>query len=193
MAKEITAEALLARVANRDESALVELYKRYAPGLLGLVLRILPDRRTAEDVVEGVFLRLWNGARRFSREGASVAAWLVLMARAAAVERRRAERKLPPVARTKHDSLERTLVWLARPEAIAMVDDRSELLKKVINQLPKPQRSMLELALFEGLTEEEIAEKLSDPLGKAQSGLRAGMLFLRHRLRAVLGTWSAEI
>jgi RNA polymerase sigma-70 factor (ECF subfamily) len=193
MAKEITAEALLARVVERDESALGELYNRHAPGLLGLVLRILPERGAAEEVVEGVFLRLWKGARRFSLEGASVAAWLVMTARGAAVERRRAERKLPPIAQAKQGLLDKTFVWLPRPEAIAMIDSRRDLLRKVISQLPKPQQGVLELALFEGYTEAEIAEKLNEPLGKAKSGLRAGMRFLRHRLRAVLGTWSAEI
>jgi len=193
IAKQITSEALLARVAERDESALGELYNRHAPGLLGMVLRSLSDRAAAEEVVEGAFLRLWSGARRVSREGASVAAWLVLTARAAAVERRRAGLKLPPHSRAKPDPLEKTLAWVARPESIAKMESRRELLKKLILQLPQPQRGILEMALFEGYTETEIARKLNEPLGKVQSGLRAGMRFLRQRLRAVLGTWSAEI
>ena len=193
IAKQITSEALLARVADRDESALGELYNRHAPGLLGLVLRSLPDRAAAEEVVEGVFLRLWSGARRVSREGASVAAWLVLAARAVAVEKRRAGLNLPPRGRAKPDPLEKSLSWVARPESITKVESRRDLLKKVILQLPKAQRGILEMALFEGYTETEIARELNEPLGKVQSGLRAGMRFLRHRLRAVLGTWSAEI
>lgn len=193
MAKEMTAEALLARVAEHDKAALGELYNRYAPGLLGIVLRILPDRSGVEEVVEGVFVRLWTGAKPFSSEGGSVAAWLLLAARADAVDRRRAARKLLRVARAKPDPLEKTLAWLPRPAAVSTIDRRHELLKKVIVQLPKPQREALELALFEGLTETEIAKKLNEPLGKVQSGLRGGMRFLRHRLRAVMGTWSAEI
>jgi RNA polymerase sigma-70 factor (ECF subfamily) len=192
-AKQITSEALLARVAERDESALGELYDRHAPDLLGLVLRSLPDRAAAEEVVEGVFLRLWRGARRVSREGASVAAWLALTARATAVARRRAELKLPSQRQPKPAPLEKTLAWVARPESIAKMQGRRELLKKLILQLPKAQRGILEMAFFEGHTETEIARKLNEPLGRVQSGLRAGLGFLRHRLRAVLGTWSAEI
>jgi RNA polymerase sigma-70 factor (ECF subfamily) len=190
IAKQVTSEALLARVAERDDSAMGELYTRHAPGLLGLVLRSLPD---AEEVVEGVFVRLGNGARRISQEGASVAAWLVLTARAAAVAKRRAELKLPPHRRPKPDPLEKTLAWVARPESIDKMEGRRGLLKKVILQLPKAQREILGMAFFQGYTETEIAGKLNEPLGKVQSGLRAGMRFLRQRLRAVLGTWSAEI
>jgi RNA polymerase sigma-70 factor (ECF subfamily) len=188
-----TSEALLARVADRDESALGELYTRHAPALLGLALRCLPDRAAAEEVVEEAFLRLWSGARRVSRDGASVAMWLTLTVRAAAVERRRSENKLRPYQRPKPDPLERTLAWVARPESIAKMENRRPLLKKVILQLPEAQRGILEMALFDGYTETEIARELNEPLGKIQSGLRAGMRFLRHRLRAVLGTWSAEI
>ncbi len=193
MTRDLKAEALLIRVAEHDKAALGELYNRYAPGLLGFILRILPDRSGVEEVVEGVFIRLWAVAKRFSSEGGSVAAWLLMTARADAVYRRRAGRKLPRVTRAKPDPLEKTLAWLPRPAAISTIDRRRELLNKVVVQLPKAQRGVLELALFEGLTEIEIAKKLNEPLGKVQSGLRAGMRFLRHRLRAVMGTWFVEI
>lgn len=193
MTQPLTAEALLARVAEREEAALGELYDRYAPGLLGMVLRILPHRSAAEEVIEDVFVRVWNEARHHPHEGHSVAAWLVITARNVAIERRRAARKLPALARRPPGALQKSLFWLPRSEEIALLEERRELLKKVVNQLPKPQRHALELAVFEGYTEVEIAEKLGEPLGRVQAALRAGMRFLRHRLRAVLGTWSANI
>ena len=114
-----------------------------------------------------------------------VAKWRHLLARALSGQ--------VPRGRAKPDPLEKSLSWVARPEYITKVESRRDLLKKVILQLPKAQRGILEMALFEGYTETEIARELNEPLGKVQSGLRAGMRFLRHRLRAVLGTWSAEI
>jgi len=86
-----------------------------------------------------------------------------------------------------------SLSWLPRPEVVARLEERRELLKKVPNQLPKPQREALELAVLGGFTEEEIAVKLGEPLGRVRSGVRAGMRFLRHRLRAISGTWAANI
>jgi RNA polymerase sigma-70 factor (ECF subfamily) len=193
MVQEQTAEALLARVAERDEGALGKLYALCGPGLLGMALQILPDRRAAEEVVESAFVRLWNEARQHAHASHSVAAWLVITTRNAAIERRRAERQLPALARRPPRPSQYLFSRLPRPEEIARLEERRELLKKVVNQLPQPQRYALELAVFEGYTEAEIAEKLGEPLGRVQAALRAGMRFLRHRLRAVTGTWAANI
>jgi RNA polymerase sigma-70 factor (ECF subfamily) len=76
---------------------------------------------------------------------------------------------------------------------ITLLEQRSELLKKVIKQLPSHQRQALELAVFDGYTEGEIAQKLGEPLGKVKAELRGAMGFLRHRRRAVMGTWAANI
>jgi len=193
MVEEQTAEALLARVAERDAGALGKLYALCGPGLLGMALQILPDRRAAEEVVESAFVRLWNEARHQAHAGHSVAAWLLITTRNAAIERRRAERQLPALARRPLRPPPYLFSRLPRPEEIARLEERRELLKKVVNQLPQPQRYALELAVFEGYTEAEIAEKLGEPLGRVQAALRAGMRFLRHRLRAVMGTWAANI
>lgn len=193
MIQDQTSESLVARVAGHDTEALGELYTRFAPPLLGMLQRILPDRGAAEEVLDKVFLRAWNEAPRYPREGASVAAWLFITARTAAVEIRRAQQKLPALSGNQADLVDSSFSWLPNPDAIARLDARRELLKKVLNQLPKAQREALELAVFEGYTEEEIGAKLGEPLGKVKSGLRAGMRFLRHRLRAVTGTWAANI
>ncbi len=185
-------EALLARVAERDSAALAELYTRLAPGLLAMTLRILPDRASATDVIEKAFVRLWHEARHFPHQGASAAAWLTLTARRLAVQARRARQKLPSLPATQADPVIE-FTWLPRPEKVSRLEERRDLLKKVLNQLPEAQRAVLEMVVVESYTEEEIAAKLGEPLGRVQSGLRAGMRFLRHRLRAVLGTWSANI
>lgn len=202
MTHQPAAETLLARIVERDESALGELYDRLAPALLGLLLQILPDRRAAEGVLEEIFFRFWNDARRFREVQGSVAVRFVVLARAAAVERLRAGKKRPALApyqagtglaRANSDFLQKSLAWLPQPLEIARLEERRELLKKVMNQLPKPQRGVLELAFFEGLTEMEIAQKLGEPLARVKTGLRAAFRFLRHRLRAVIGTWAANI
>jgi RNA polymerase sigma-70 factor (ECF subfamily) len=188
----VSNEMLLARIATRDSGALGELYARLAPGLLGLTLRVLPYRAVAADVIEKTFLHAWHEAGNFPRGGASVAAWLTMTARRLAVEARRDRQGLPALPSSQARPVVDYL-WLPRPEDVTRIEERRELLRKVLNQLPKAQRAMLELAVLEGYTEEEVAAQLGEPLGRVQSGLRAGMRFLRHRLRAVLGTWSANI
>ena len=191
--REATAQELLARVARHDGEALGVLYDRFAPGLLALLRRILVERQEVEEVLQEVFLRLCNQASHLSREGIGASAWLALVARSEAVDRLRGRKGLAPQARGSHRTLRDNSAWLPRGEEIAMLEQRSELLKKVIKQLPSHQRQALDLAVFDGYTEAEIAQRLGQPLGKVRSELRAAMSFLRHRLRAVMGTWVANI
>jgi RNA polymerase sigma factor (sigma-70 family) len=83
--------------------------------------------------------------------------------------------------------------WIPSPEEVAQVDERLGLLQKVMNQLPKPQNVALELSVFGGYGEEEIARELEEPLGQVRSALCAAVTFLRHRRRAVVGSWAANI
>lgn len=83
--------------------------------------------------------------------------------------------------------------WIPWPEEVAQVEERLELLQKVINQLPKRQREALDLSVFGGYSEEEIARELDEPLGKVRTALCAAVTYLRHRRRAVMGTWAANI
>lgn len=191
MKQNAASDELVARIADRDPEALGELYDQHAPTLLGILMRILGDRAAAEDILESIFTRLWNEARQFARNEASPAAALVLMARARAVEKLRAAEGLPE---TPASIPSRNIAaWYPHPKVIAQIDERQELLRKVVNQLPKPQRDALDLAVFEGRTVEEIAAKLGEPSARVSAGLLAAMRFLRHRLAAVLGTWTADI
>jgi RNA polymerase sigma-70 factor, ECF subfamily len=185
------AEEMLARFAGHDLQAAGEVYDRYAPHLLGLLMQILGERNAAEEILEEVFERAWSEGRAFSKKCSSVSMALVLMARARAVERLRAGKALPP--RPRSFLLRKSFAWLPTEGSVTRLDERKELLKKVANQLPKQQREMLELAVFKGLSEEEIAEKLGEPAARVKAGLLAGVRFLRHRLAAVMGAWAANI
>jgi RNA polymerase sigma-70 factor (ECF subfamily) len=85
------------------------------------------------------------------------------------------------------------MAWLPQPKEILLIDDRLALLHKAINQLPELQRQALELAVFGGLRETEIAAEMGEPLGKVRTSLRAAVTFIKHRRRAVCGTWAANI
>ena len=228
---ELRAEKLLAQVAGRDVEALENLYDQFAPSLLGILLRMLTSKSDAESALEGVFLRLWREAPDLVRAQGSVAAWLVLMARQAGLERVRAKRagaaiSAPSQGRKSHRKAEKPAdssinagpggrkpgkpsptkrgphtgfvlaapqLWLPSPEDIALAEARLDLLQRAFDQMPKPQRRALELAVFEAYNESEIAAELGEPLGKVSAGLRAAFTFLRHRQHAVLGTWTADI
>ncbi|HEV2176909.1 MAG TPA: sigma factor-like helix-turn-helix DNA-binding protein [Terriglobia bacterium] len=193
-----SADGLLTRIAERDASALAELYDLMAPGLLALAREILSSPKDAAAVVEDVFLWLFKEAPALRQHdaspdpiGASVAAWLTLSTRAAALGRRRAGGRVP----RGHglERLHRAAAWLPKSQAIRLLDERRELLKKVMRQLPEHQIEVLSLAVLEGCSETEIATRLSEPLGQVRTESRAALRFLRHRLRAVLGEWTANI
>jgi RNA polymerase sigma factor (sigma-70 family) len=240
MIEELSAEDLLARVAQYDVAALGELYDRYAPRMYGLMTHILSPHDGAEDILQEVFLRLWNESASLSHEGASVVAWLVVTSRGAAVDRLRALGKNAPgtgprnpgdVAAKRSEGGARKckagaaapstakslaakaeavksfpadagksparvsvpLAWLPLPKEITLIDERLGLLHKAINQLPASQWQALELAVFGGLNESEIAEQMGEPLGKVRRVLRAAVTFITLRRRAVMGIWAANI
>jgi RNA polymerase sigma-70 factor (ECF subfamily) len=83
--------------------------------------------------------------------------------------------------------------WLPPPKEITLIDNRLILLHKAIDQLPDLQRQALGLAVFGGLSESEIAVAMGEPLGKVRTSLRAAVTFVKHRRRAVCGTWAANI
>lgn len=196
MTDETMPEALLALVAAGDRKALTDLYDRFAPRILGIIRRILSDREESEQVLEEIFLKLWREAAEILRAEASVAAWLVLGARAAADERLRARRAAGALPRQGADPAgvwSQRLAWLPRPEAIARLDERRSLLQKIIGQLPKHQLRALELVAFAGRAETELEGELGEPPARVRAELRAATRFLRHRRRAVVGSWAVSL
>lgn len=195
MAEASAADELSIRIAERDATALGELYDALAPGLMGLLMRILSERSEAEQVLDEVFMQLWEKPPAAPSDHTSVSARLVVMAHAAAVDRLRTRRVSISAGATHANGHlpKASTAWLPKPEDITALDERRELLKRIMKQISGTQRQALELAVFEGYTEAELAEKLGEPLGKVKTELRAAMRFLRHRVRAVLGTWSTSI
>src|SRR5436305_7118459 len=161
-----TAEDLLARVRERDADALGELYDGLAPGLLGMLLRILGDRAAAEAILDDVFLGLWNEAPRSARQHASVAARVAIRARNAATRQARSRRMSRPVGRGDCDCPPISLTCLPQPEEIVRLEQGRDLLRKVRRHWPAAQRGALDLASFAGYTKAGLGESLAEPLGR---------------------------
>jgi RNA polymerase sigma-70 factor, ECF subfamily len=192
MAQEPTSQELLAGIAQHDESTLARLYDLAAPGLYGLISEIVSDRQAAQEILKEVFTRLWKDAKRI-QAGGSVMVWLALEARARAVDWERARTGLRTTAHSRLQGLMKLNSWMPLPADIEKVEKRRHLLEKLVHRLPKPQSELLDLAIVKGFTETEISRQVEQPPGRIEHELRAGLRFLRHRLRAVMGTWSANI
>lgn len=177
---------LLKRMAARDETALGLFYDRFSKPLYTLALRTLRNEREAEEAVQDAFLAAWRQAGSFDGRRASVFTWLVGITRNKCIDRiRKAERRLPSPAGTD-DSLawERESVS-ADPDPSTAAGQRefSQRIRRIMGELPEPQRRVLELAFFDGLTHSEIAEHLSEAVGTVKSRIRLAMEKLRARLQ----------
>lgn len=180
--------ALVARVKSRDAEALALLYDRHAARLMGLAQRILGDTGEAEEVLQEVFIYVWKAAATFDPSRGPVLAWLLVATRSRAIDRVRARR---PAFRAGLRSVAEA------PETAAPGDLEAEsgarqwenLCRSAIAELPQDQRQVLELAYFEGLTQQEIAARTATPLGTVKTRARLGLMKLRERVRPY---WKGE-
>lgn len=168
---------LVERIIQRDESALAELYDRYAGMLSSVLNRILRDTQAAEEILQDIFYQLWRTAAQFDTSRGSLPGWLMVIARNRAISRLR--RKNP----SQGDELTENTVVL--PYNIETVITRNQLVtrvRSVLSELPKEQRHAVELAYFEGLTHSEIAQRTGDPLGTVKTRLRTAIETLKRTL-----------
>jgi len=181
----LTDAALVKRVAERQPDALAELYDRFAPLLLALARRILGNHADAEEVLQEVFVQVWNRGERYDPARSSVSTWLVLIGRSRAIDRLRSRRvvertreavtEVAPAAGALHTS----------PEALenVWIQERRERVRRELAALPPEQRQVLEMAFYGGLTQSEIAGKAGLPLGTVKTRTLLAMKKLRQALR----------
>lgn len=165
--------ALVAAMARGDREALAKLYERHAGVLLGLALRIVRERREAEDLLHDVLLEAWRCAKDFDPKRGRVRTWLAIRMRSRALD-------LQKSARVSRNAGEAGLE--------AMVDERERTspdharIRTALAELGPDQRQVLELAYFEGLSCSEIATRIAIPIGTVKSRLAAGLARLRDRI-----------
>jgi RNA polymerase sigma-70 factor (ECF subfamily) len=170
---------LLHAVARGDEAALASLYDRYRLILFGLILRILHSRPEAEDVLQDVFIQVWKTAPSFDESRGRPFTWLVTLARSRAIDRLRA---LGSRQRVADEAMQAAPESVSDAATDALESERRGVVREALGELPAEQREALVLAYFEGLTQTEIAARLSAPLGTVKTRMRSGMIKLRELL-----------
>ena len=177
---------LVVQMQGGDEHALSSLYDRHAPALLGFVLRIVREHSDAEAVLMATFLQAWRSATTFDASRGSVLSWLVIIARSRALDVARSMKRREMREQSTADEVDP----IGAAEDAVPVDplagveqqERRRAIDAALATLPVPQRRVIELAFFEGLTHVEIAERLTEPLGTVKARIRQGMLRLRELL-----------
>jgi RNA polymerase sigma-70 factor, ECF subfamily len=186
MSSSAPSAVLLPAVAQGNVSAFEELYDRYASTVYGLLLRILGNADDAQEVLQETFVKAWTNAKMFDAVRGSEAAWLISIARSRGIDRLRSRR----TRSEREDEAGRELsIFSSFLEKSTGADDaiQSEerhAVRSALAELPEPQRIALELAYFEGLSQSEIATRLSQPLGTIKTRMQLGMKKMRERLGA---------
>jgi RNA polymerase sigma-70 factor, ECF subfamily len=174
---------LMAAVARGDRSALGRLYDQLARPLYSLAFRVTSDTAEAQDIVQDVFLQLWHKAGDYDRARGSVFSWAATLTRNRAIDRVRTRKR-------RNEIIHESAADLPGAEAAGEGDSAEALalheqamaVRAALAGLPPEQKSAIELAFFSGLTQQEIAEKLQEPLGTIKARIRRGLLRLRETI-----------
>jgi len=171
--------ALVVAIGRWREEALAEAYRRHAGAVFGLARRVVNDAALAEEVVQEVFLRLWNQPEKFDPERGSLRSFLLAQTHGRAVDllrsdtsrRKREEREARQTAEAGYD-IEHEVWDLAMAEHV----------KDALSVLSVDERKAIELAYFGGHTYREVASLLGAPVGTVKSRIRNGLRRMRDGL-----------
>jgi len=176
---------LLRQIAGGDRAAFAEFYDRHSTLMFSVASKILNNAGEAEDVLQEVFMQIWEKAGRFDPKLGKASSWAAVLVRNRAIDRIRALQRrthLAEEAGAEQASIE--VSDTANEEVHG--HEKAKLIQLAIVELPAEQRRAIELTYFSGLTQDEISKKLNQPLGTIKARIRRGLLKLRDQLEGVL-------
>lgn len=172
-----TDQQLMQQIRGRQPEALSRIYDQYSTLVYSVAMRVLRDGAAAEDVMQEVFLKIWQQPDSFADQRGSLDGWLAVVTRNRAIDRIRGSKQFENV-----DDLQLSNNFDLGAEA-----EREIMLGRVrvvLETMPADQRQAMEMAYFEGHTHTEIAEKTGQPLGTIKTRIRAALISLRKALEA---------
>jgi RNA polymerase sigma-70 factor (ECF subfamily) len=178
---------LLARVARKERAAFEALYARYSNVLYATAFKFLKEDADAQDVVQDVFIQIWDKAKLYDPAKGKPLTWALTMTRNRSIDRIRAIQRRSRL----RDEFQQESAFdesAGVREALSEVDasEKGQILRDAVKQLSTQQREVIELAYFRGLTQTEIAENLGEPLGTVKARARRGLMKLKELLGSQL-------
>jgi len=176
-------EMLLQLVNGKDLWAYEIPYARHAQSLYSLLIRIVREPTTAEELLQETFWQIWQKSEQYSEKG-SVAAWLHRIARNKGLDQLRSTKARPSTTNDLGTVEQSTAYAYASAEQAVEQRLKQQHVVQALESIPSEQRVCLELAYFEGMSQREIAEHTSTPLGTIKTRMRIGLEKVGRLLRA---------
>jgi len=176
---------LLHAIAAQDRTALADFYDLAGGVLFATALKMLGDSHEAEEVVQDVFVQIWTKAATFDATLGSPVHWALGITRNRCIDRIRARQRRSRLIDDVGEEAQAAVASDATAVSGLSVEELSHV-RSAVRSLPADQRQAIELAFFGGLTHQEIAEQLREPLGTVKARIRRGMLKLRDTLQPYL-------
>ena len=177
---------LISRVVKMDKSAFGILYDRYSQLVFNLANKIVKDSDYAGEVMQSVFIQIWNKSSSYNEKKGAVSTWIINITR---------NKSIDLLRRTKKDKLNIYIEFdeLESPNnydtTISEINERNNVIKKVMGEIPEEQRAIIEMIYLEGYTQKEVSEKLNIPLGTVKTRIHLGIA----KLRDILSPYMREI
>jgi RNA polymerase sigma-70 factor, ECF subfamily len=180
---------LMNAIQAEDPDALSQLYDRYNGILKALILRVVHNEAEADDLLQEIFMEIWNQAKNFSSQKGKPLGWMVTLARRRAIDGLRKKQAYARAEeRLQNETEQQPDAWAhnSTEEEIVLSDTR-DLIRKVIAGLPPAQQQAIDLAFFRGMSQREIAAKTNTPLGTVKTRLELGLKKIYDGLKELKG------
>lgn len=176
---------LLKRVVQKDQAAIGLLYDRYSTLVYTLALRIVKSTAEAEDLLQEIFVQIWNKAALFAESKGSVYTWIMTIARRKAIDKIRSQEYTNRGSSLDDDDAMALpdAAYEANPLHATISTEYEKLMHSGLALLSDEQRTIIELSYYEGFTQAQIAERLTLPLGTVKTRMRQGLIKLRDYLK----------
>jgi RNA polymerase sigma-70 factor, ECF subfamily len=185
----LTDEELMERIQKEDSQALEVLYRRHSSTLRAVIVRVLHNEHSSDDLLQEVFLEIWRLANRYSQEKGKALGWMITLTRRRAIDRLRREQAYFRVEeRFQKETEQQPEAWThTRVEEDIEASDMRRILERILRTLPAAQKAAVELAFYKGMSQREIATYTKIPLGTIKTRLELGVRKIATRLKEVLG------
>ncbi|MGA8027540.1 MAG: sigma-70 family RNA polymerase sigma factor [Bryobacteraceae bacterium] len=169
---------LIERLRKRDPDGLAAAYERYGHVTYSLFVRITRDQGAAEDLVQELFIRLWNRAREFDSSRGALGVWILSIARNMAIDHVRSAQARFATRVRSLDHIDQLCFSKNPTDPVSRIDS-VRTLKGAFEKLNANEKRVMELAYFEGFSQSEIAARIQEPLGTVKSWMRSALSRLR--------------